>query len=763
MKRAFILSSFFIIIFLKTSCAQPIAFQLTDSIPVYVGTDTLNNPWAGGLNFPLFSQIDLNGDGILDLFVYERLQTTTYTSGRILTFINDGTPGLKAWHFAPEYISKFPPINKWALLYDYNCDGKIDLFTLSDTQAAICVWRNDYDPINGLHFTLVTETLMETASPASQPVYASAVSLPAFGDVDGDGDMDIIGYGPVADGRVQYHKNYSVENGHGCDSLEFNFEDTKWGNFQLWIGGTNSVACFSCRNASGPRENYSEDFESSDLENYNQSQAAVKDDTISSVYMIDIDGDGDQDLLFGDVGATNTLLVINGGTPAVAEMTTQDITFPSTNIPVNISEFAVHAYFDADNDGIKDLIVAPTQKENLHGYWFYKNTGTTAVPSFHLQLGTQFLAEQMIDVGEGACPVLVDYDGDGLKDLVIGDFGIFQSTSGVYKNSLHLYKNVGTATSPAFQLVDNDFGNVSSLGLTGPVYPAFGDLDGDGDIDLIVGDGFGKLYYFMNTAGAGNTPVFQAPSSNYMHIDVGDASTPQLVDLDRDGLLDLVVGEKKANINYFRNIGTATAPLFDSIPTDSTLGGVVVPGPGGYDGYSVPFFFSDNGQYKLLVSSEEGYVLLYDHIDGNLGGNFNFVDTAYYGNAGAQVKFNLTVSGGDLNGDGKTDMLLGLYSGGVNVLMQYQPNSVQEIYSAKPSFELFPNPSNDICTIRFSGLGTERNSRLTVVNSLGQNVISKNILSDQMSVDTHQLSSGVYMFQLFSEENVITQKLVIQH
>src|SRR4051812_25929207 len=74
--------------------AQAIGFHRVDTIPVIVNNVPLNNPWAGGINFPLFSEIDLNGDGIHDLFLFDR------SNSRISTFINDGTPGVKAWHYA---------------------------------------------------------------------------------------------------------------------------------------------------------------------------------------------------------------------------------------------------------------------------------------------------------------------------------------------------------------------------------------------------------------------------------------------------------------------------------------------------------------------------------------------------------------------------------------------------------------------------------------------------------------------------------------
>ena len=87
---------------------------------------SIENPWVGGFNAPIFSEIDMNGDGVKDLFVFDRegYRTTTY--------INNGSPGQVDYGHAPEYRKKFPAgLHDWVLLRDYNCDGKEDIFTYS--------------------------------------------------------------------------------------------------------------------------------------------------------------------------------------------------------------------------------------------------------------------------------------------------------------------------------------------------------------------------------------------------------------------------------------------------------------------------------------------------------------------------------------------------------------------------------------------------------------------------------------------------------
>ena len=752
MKKSEIIFIFYFVLTLNVF-SQSIVFQVNHSIPFVVNGDTLKNALAGGINFPLFSEIDLNGDGLHDLFLFDR------DNGRISTFLNDGSAGIHSWHDAPGYVSRFPLINKWVLLYDYNCDGKQDLFTLSPGQNGIAFYRNDFDVTLGLRFTLVTSQIMEQFFSIMTNVYASNVQIPTFGDVDNDGDMDILGFNSFPDGRVLYHRNYSVEQGHGCDSLAFRLESQRWGNFIVAATGGNAhIGCFSCR-VLPPKE------ESIPVLQYDQSSAAPRDDTFFSIFIIDIDGDLDKDLLIGDGGAGNSLLVINGGTVDSANMVTQDTIFPYYDLPARICNIHYHAYIDVDNDGVKDLLVEAGEspgQENVHGVWFYKNNGSNSAPVFAFQ-STSFLVDQMVDVGEGASPVVFDADGDSLQDIVIGNFGVFDCSSGTYSSSLYLYKNTGTATEPAFLLMDTNYADIRSLFLTGAVYPAFGDLDGDGDKDMIVGSFDGRLRYFDNSGGSGPAD-FHLANSNYMSIDVGNASTPQLVDLNRDGLLDLLIGEKNGFINYYQNTGNSVNAFFLSTPTIDTLGGINLQTTGFVDGYSVPCFFDDHGQYKLLASCMKGDVYLYDNIDGNLNGSFNLIDTVISKDEGIRFEYNLSISGGDLNNDSLTDLVVGVYTGGIKIYMQRDLTvGLVNLRFEQPDFLIFPNPATEQCFIQIEKLHDVSGGQLNVINSMGQTIVSLPVAGKRMMIQTSDLAAGLYMVQLRSDRTSIIKKLLIQH
>ncbi|MGE3825820.1 MAG: FG-GAP repeat domain-containing protein, partial [Bacteroidia bacterium] len=583
-----ILNSAFLI---HTSSAQPY-FNRYDSIPVTINSNTLKFPWAGGLNSCQFSTIELNMDNIEDLFVFDR------AGNKITTFINNGTAGTIDYTLAPEYRTHFVnqhddrgTLHDWVLLRDYDMDGKKDIFTYSN--GATAVYRNTTSTADSVTFELMTSFMKSFYNPNYLALYISPVDLPTFIDVDNDGDLDVLTF-HISGLQIEYHSNQSQELYGHSDSLEFMLYDQCWGGFSE-NAASNAVYLDTC---------YWGEFRD---ESNNRHSG-------STTLALDMNNDGVKEFMLGDISFKNLTLLSNDGTPQDAHMFEQNQAAPPNTTAADVAVFPGAYYEDVDNDNVKDLIVSPNTTnitENFNSVWLYKNNGITSLPEFEYSQNN-FLQDNMIEVGEVSFPVFFDVDNDGLEDLIVGNYGYY-STNGNYQSNLSYYRNTGTANNPSFQLVTRDYAGIQSLGIKSLI-PTFGDIDGDDVSEMIIGGVDGYIHIFENNSQPGQAASFVLSQPNF--IDVGWNAAPQLFDVNGDTLLDLVIGERNGNLNYYENTGSANNPVFTAVSED--YGGVDVRKAGFNIGYSVPFMFKLNDELQLFVGSESGDIHQYINIEETL-------------------------------------------------------------------------------------------------------------------------------------------------
>lgn len=271
---------------------------------------------------------------------------------------------------------------------------------------------------------------------------------------------------------------------------------------------------------------------------------------------------------------------------------------------------------DWDGDGLTDIVFG----EQYGSMFVFLNRGTRTKPEFPYEQEIFDADGYPIDVGLHASPLVIDFDGDGVNDLV----------AGCYKNHVIWYRNVGSNKAP--RLVYKGYVQADGKALKLPTRPVIGrseaifdedyypvlewaDWNGDGRPDLLAGGYItGRIFFFENTGRAtDNTPLLKLRGpleADGKPLNVGDwAASPCVADFDGDGKLDLVTGRfpmtpasesKFQMLRYFKNVGSKTRPVLSErpFPADGLMpnGGLADPKAVDIDG---------DGLLDLVVSAHE--------------------------------------------------------------------------------------------------------------------------------------------------------------
>ncbi len=745
-----------LLIFATVSSIGQITFRPNDSIMVIKNSDTLDIPWAGGFDAPQFSRVDLNLDGKEDLVIFDR------SDKLVIPLINIGGVNEIKYKYAPEYKQQFPESRGWMLMRDFNNDGKKDVF-FNPMGGDVGLAENK--SVSSLSFSIYTRQLISNQYPGGNiGIYVPNEDIPAIYDVNGDGDMDILTFG-VLGTTVEYHKNLAVETDGNADSCNYHLKNYCWGHF-LEIGtNTNKLKLLDTCTYNVPVPEIGPNPIGTGSRPVGSGSRHVG----STVTAFDNNGDSVVDLLLGDVSFNNIVMAQSDSKlpDNNTSIILQDTSYPSYDTSIDVMLFPATYIEDIDNDGINDLIAAPNTSElseNYNQIRFYKNIGTNKNPNFTLK-NKKLFADETIDLGGYAIPQFFDHNADGLMDLVVSNFGYFNRDSITYECKISLYENKGTVNNPVFEFITDDYQSIFSLKLGSSLHPTFGDLDGDGDEDMILGNSEGYLHYFTNTAGSGNTASFTLTSSRILDnlgttIDVGQFSAPQLFDYDNDTDLDLVIGKVNGWIRYYENIGTTTAPSFKKI-TDS-LGRVEIRETwdthGAITGYSTPRFYRNGSTVELYVGSQSGGIYYYTGINPSNPRQTFIVDTVIknniYGKRSVPTVY-------DFKNDGKIDIVSGNIKGGLNFFTQQLGFlSINEI-EVPVNFSLYPNPATESVTVKLDAI-SDINQNLRVIDITGKLVLETSVTNSQTTLDISKLRKGVYFVTVFSEKGQKTRKLVVQ-
>ncbi len=725
--------------------SQFFSLEQDNTIQVIQNNDTLLNPWTGGFNAAQISKIDLNNDQIEDLFVFDR------SSNKVITFLNENNHFI----YAPEFEKYFPKnLSNWVLLRDYNNDGKKDIF--SYISGGIGVWKNTSN-FNEISFTPLTffqssinsyvSYLLSYQYNNDYNIYVISSDIPSISDIDDDGDIDILNFG-VQGSRIEYHQNQAADLNLPLDTLIFEMKNTCWGHFsESGLSNTCNLFDTCFQNVPNPQDTLNI------LKNNRHSG--------STVLALDLNNDQVKDLILGDVSYSNIVALFNDNTGVNmnTSFVSQDTTFPNYSVPTDLHLFPGTFFEDVDHDGIKDLIVSPNSNgdsEDKESIWFYKNFGANTLPQFYLQ-DKNFLQKNTLEVGRESKPILVDINNDQLQDLLIANFGEFDLSVPIhYRSYIESYVNIGTSQNPIFSKSSSDFQNISSLINDINLIPTFGDLDGDGDLDAIVGDYSGKIHFLENISSnpsVMNLIVGASPLNDALNniFDFGFSAHPTLFDIDNDNDLDLIVGEAIGNLNFLENIGDSLNFNFEL--RNESFGGVDVSEWWTNIGTSAPVFHLNNNLIELYVGSKSGAIFKYDNITNNLSGNFNLVDSnyqeLYLGSYSSPAIY-------DLNNDSLLDFIIGNKRGGLSYFRGTNDSTLSSFLINNNSvlnLKIFPNPSKNIIQID----NLHNSIEYEILTNYGS-IIKKGSTNGKVNIEF--LSNGIYFLRLKTKFNQQVLKFV---
>jgi len=375
-------------------------------------------------------------------------------------------------------------------------------------------------------------------------------------------------------------------------------------------------------------------------------------------------------------------------------------------------------------------------------------------------------------------PQLVDIDGDG-------DFDLFHRTGNddLYGSNILLFQeNIGTPQEPEFsEIVANPFG-VGTLNEATTL--TFGDLDGNGDLDMLTGQydapSYGFYFTYYENIGTPTAPAFATPQTAPFGLSVPDdpdSTIPFLVDMDNDGDLDLLVGtypytysypygSTTGSIAYFPNIGAAQNPEFGEAQINP-FG--LQPPVNGYLFLPTVADFDNDGDLDIISGGEYLYegdyyqpiLNYYENTGTPEQPAFAPPQSNAFGLVSSNNSYLVIPTAADLDADGDVDLLTSRYEydeaggGYAKIIFEYFENTAIINAVNAPAtgagFQLFPTVARDEVQWQVEASQSTGQLRLTVFDLNGRQFRQKELIGKAGTIPISDLPSGLYQMILTDE------------
>lgn len=702
-----------LLLLVSTTAWGQYAYEADFSIPVRTADDQLlTQPWAGGINAVLVNKLDINNDEVEDLILFDR------TANKVLTYLVQN----QQYQYAPQYEAFFPDdLVNFLLLRDLNGDGKKDIFTGNPFGIKVYLNNSDGDMLRWQHLLFQnSNVILTTGFSGKTNIQLQVDDVPAIADMDSDGDLDVLCMNFSGSGKIEYHKNVGT-----LTTPDFVRITQAWGGLTecgCEAFAFNNTTCIS----TGRIQHAGGKF----------------------LLALDVNADNQMDLIFSESECNKLYLLINEGTSENAVFT-QAAVFPD-----NLRENGLYpiAFFeDLDFDNIKDLIISPGVFERSddvtdfsQSLYFHKNVSSNNNPQFTAPLNV--LQNQMIDVGENACPAFFDYDDDGDDDLFIGAFGIQQDVA--FRATLTLYENTGNQQQPSFRFVTNDYANLSSYALYN-LKPQFTDINKDGTTDLVFTatnqDGQTLLHYILNSS---STLLSLQNTLTVTSFSVFFNENIHIYDVNNDGLPDALVGKANGAVEYWKNNGSAQSPTWQResaafLELDQS-----------FLRQNPSILISDvnrDTRQDLIIGLQDGTVQILS----------DFKNAENFNNAEKELTFNPISRQFEVRNFGGPVLTSSLSTTNQNYLVIGNHLGGLQLLKAKTldqNFSVFPNPAskNQSIFIESTTAGL-----VQIYSAQGQFISSTTAVKGTTELSFAVLSAGVYLLRFSGNGATITRRLMI--